>query len=65
MRGGWWVEDDGWQRRIRGLLILLELAVRTVEDAKIPFIELDKLTGPPALSHSTCFQRRLNDDHEN
>jgi hypothetical protein len=42
MRGGWWVEDDGW---IRGLLILLELAVRIVEDAKIPFIELDMLTG--------------------
>jgi hypothetical protein len=36
----------------------------SVEDAKIPFIELDMLTGAYALFHSTCPQRRSNDDHD-
>jgi len=52
MRGGWWVEAFERQRKIRSLLILLKLAVRTVEDAKIPFIELDILTGSPTSSRS-------------
>jgi hypothetical protein len=34
------------------------------EDAKIPFIELDMLTGASALFHSTCLQRHSNDDHD-
>lgn len=57
MRGGWWVEASGWRRRIGGLPILLELAISTVEDSKIPFIEFDMFTGAIEPSRTTGSQR--------
>lgn len=51
MRGEWWVEDDGGRQECR---FLENFDSWNVDDAKIPFIELDMFTGTSAI-HTRYF----------